>query len=54
MPVPGLSDEKPREVDLLLHCAHSCLDTQHIQHIQTLLQENLDWAYVTRMALQHG
>jgi len=51
---PGLSYEKPREVDLLLQCARSCLNTQHVQHIQTLLQETLDWAYVTRMALQHG
>lgn len=54
MPVPSLSDEKPREVDLLLHCARSCLDTQHVQHIQTLLRDNLDWAYVTRMAIRHG
>jgi hypothetical protein len=52
--VLDLSYKKPREVDLLLHCAHSCLNTQQVQHIRTLLQENLDWAYVTRMALRHG
>ena len=46
--------EKPREVDLLLYCARSCLTTQQVQHVRTLLQENLDWAYVTRMAIRHG
>jgi len=48
------SYEKPREVDLLLHCARSSLNTQQVQHIQTLLQDSLDWAYVTRMAIRHG
>lgn len=52
--VTGLSDEKTREVDLLLHCARTHLDTQHVQHVRTLLQESLDWAYVIRMALWHG
>jgi hypothetical protein len=50
----SLSYEKPREVDLLLHCARTHLDTQHLQHVRTLLRENLDWAYVTQMAIRHG
>jgi len=52
--VLNLSDEKPREVDLLLHCARTRLDSQHVQHVRTLLRENLDWAFVTRMAIRHG
>jgi len=54
MSVRDLSYEKPREVDLLLHCARTRLNVQQVQHVRTLLSENLDWAYVTRMATRHG
>jgi len=52
--VLDLSYEIPREVALLLHCARTRLDSQHVQHVRTLLRENLDWAYVIRMAIRHG
>ena len=54
MLVLGRPHEQPIELDLLLHCARTCLDSQRIQRVTSLLQDSLDWATVTQMAFRHG
>ena len=42
------------EIELLLCCARTCMDSARVERIRTLLGEEIDWIYVTRMALRHG
>lgn len=42
------------EVELLLCCARTHIDTTTGERIHTLLQQDIDWAYLSRIASQHG
>lgn len=42
------------EVELLLCCARTCTDSAIVERIRALLREDIDWAYLTHTALQHG
>lgn len=42
------------EIELLLCCARTCMDSRRAERIRTLLGEEIDWIDVTRMALLHG
>lgn len=42
------------EVELLLCCARTCIDSERAERIKTLLQENIDWDYLIRTARSHG
>jgi Uncharacterised nucleotidyltransferase len=41
------------EVDLLLYCARTHIDTATGEYIKTLLQQDIDWEYLTRLAHEH-
>lgn len=47
------ADMRP-EVELLLCCARTCIDSETAERIKTLLQEKIDWDYLIRTALSHG
>jgi hypothetical protein len=47
------TDLRP-EAQLLLCCARTQMDTASVERIITLLQENIDWAYLLRMASRHN
>lgn len=54
-----LSAKAPRvgvrpEVELLLCCARTRIDSETAERIKTLLQENIDWAYLIQTALRQG
>jgi hypothetical protein len=42
------------EIELLLCCARTNIDSETAEHIKTLLQENIDWAYLIQIAACHG
>ena len=42
------------EVELLLGCARVHIDSARVARISALLQEDLNWNYLLRMASQHG
>ena len=42
------------EAMLLLCCARTHIDTEKAEQIRQLLQEDIDWDYLIRVALQHG
>jgi hypothetical protein len=42
------------EIELLLCCARTYIDTATACQIQNLLQKDLDWAYLLQKAFQHG
>jgi hypothetical protein len=42
------------EIELLLCCVQSSVDSQRVERIAALLQEDLDWVYLIQTALQHG
>lgn len=42
------------EDELLLCCARTCMDSENAERIKALLREDIDWAYLTQMALRHG
>ena len=42
------------EVCLLLDCARTCLDAQRANRIKTLVSKDIEWAYLLRMAREHG
>lgn len=48
-----VADMRP-EVELLLCCARTCIDSETAERIKTLLQEDIDWDYLIRTALSHG
>jgi hypothetical protein len=42
------------EIELLLCCSRTCIDSQRTQRLKTLVQEEIDWTYLTQMALRQG
>lgn len=46
--------ELPREIELLLCCARTCMDLERVERSKILLKENIDWDYLIRTALWHG
>ncbi|MCG5062157.1 MAG: nucleotidyltransferase family protein [Limnoraphis sp. WC205] len=42
------------EIELLLCCARTNIDPETAERIKTLLQENIDWAYLIQIAACHG
>lgn len=42
------------EVELLLCCARTHIDSEIAERIRTLLQQDIDWAYLIQTAAQHG
>lgn len=42
------------EIELILCCCRTAIDTATTQRIKTLLQHNIDWAYLVQTALRHG
>lgn len=42
------------EVDLLLCCARTYIDREIAERIKTLLQQDINWAYLIQTAAQHG
>ena len=42
------------EVELLLCCARTCINSETAERIKALLQEDIDWDYLLRTALWHG
>jgi hypothetical protein len=56
--LPPLSNQNPLtflrpEVDLLLCCTRTRIDSENAERINTLLQEYLDWDYLIPTALRH-
>lgn len=41
------------EAELLLCCARTCMDSERAERIRALLREDIDWAYLLRIALRH-
>ena len=50
VPVSGFSSE----VELLLCCARTCMDTAVAYRLRDLLREDINWAYVIQTAKLHG
>src|SRR5262245_10217965 len=50
---PAVANRRP-EIELLLCCAQTCVDSERAQRIKNLLQEHLDWSYLVRTACQQG
>ncbi len=46
--------ESRPEIELLLCCARTSIDTAMAERIKTLLQENIDWTYLIEIASQHA
>lgn len=42
------------EAELLLCCARTCMDAERAEQIRTLLQGDINWAYLIRLARPHG
>lgn len=42
------------EVELLFCCARTHIDSEIAERIRTLLQQDIDWAYLIQAAAQHG
>lgn len=42
------------EVELLLCCARTCMNSETTERIKTLLQEDIDWEYLIQTARSHG
>jgi hypothetical protein len=42
------------EVELLFCCARTHIDSEIAERIRTLLQQDIDWAYLIQTAAQHG
>jgi hypothetical protein len=42
------------EAELLVCCARTCYDSQTIERIKALLDEEIDWVYLIRLMLAHG
>lgn len=42
------------EIELLLYCVRSPIDTTTASRIENLLQQDLDWNYLLQQACQHG
>jgi hypothetical protein len=42
------------EIELLLCCTRVCMDSTRVDQLRTLLQQEIDWTYLTQMALRQG
>jgi len=42
------------EVELLFCCTRTHIDSEIAERIRTLLQQDIDWAYLIQTAAQHG
>ena len=42
------------EIELLLCCARTCMDSRRAERLRTLLREEIDWTYLLQMALRQG
>ena len=42
------------EIELLFCCARTHTDSETAKRIRTLLQQDIDWAYLIQTAAQHG
>ena len=42
------------EIELLLCCARTCMDTARVDRLRGLLREDINWEYVIRTAQRHG
>jgi len=42
------------EVELLFCCARTHINSEIAERIRTLLQQDIDWAYLIQTAAQHG
>ena len=47
------SSQRP-EHELLLCCARTVLDAEHLSRFRTLVRQHVDWAYLTDLAGRHG
>lgn len=48
------TDEMRPEIQLLLSCARTNIDSEKAKQIKILLQENIDWDYLIQIARWHG
>ena len=44
----------PPEAELLICCARTRMNSERAKRIKALLQEDIDWTYLYRLALSHG
>jgi hypothetical protein len=51
---PTLCDHSVSVKELLLYCAQTPIDSEIAERIRTLLQQDIDWAYLIQTAAQHG
>ena len=42
------------EIELLLCCARTCMDSRRAERLRTLLRKDIDWTYLLQMALRQG
>jgi len=52
--IPTLATTTRPEVELLLCCARTCINSETAEQIQALLQKEIDWEYLIQLAYQHG
>ena len=50
----GLTSDMCPEAELLICCARTRMNPERAEQIKALLQNDIDWAYLSRMALLHG
>lgn len=51
---PTLATDIRPENELLLCCARTRMDSKRADQLRSLLQKDIDWTYLTQMALRHG
>ncbi len=51
---PTLATDIRPENELLLCCARTRMDSKRADQLRCLLQKDIDWSYLTQMALRHG
>jgi len=57
MPQPSietLTTSSRSEIELLICCARTCIDSAGTERIRAVLQEDINWAYLINTATQHG
>ena len=51
---PTLATDIRPENELLLCCARTRMDSKRADQLRSLLQKDIDWTYLTQMAVRHG
>ncbi len=51
---PTLATDIRPEHELLLCCTRTRMDSKRADQLRSLLQKDIDWTYLTQMALRHG